>query len=93
MVLHNGLLVCILMYGNETVVWGEKERFSIWGVQEENLRSSFGIRRTRRILSSWVGELCGGKNGVDERVSENVIRWFDHIERMDNSRTDKRGNM
>ena len=32
-VLQEGLLVPVLVYGNGTMIWGEKERSRIWAVQ------------------------------------------------------------
>ena len=37
-VLHESLLVPLLMYGSETMIWKEKERFKIMAVQMESLR-------------------------------------------------------
>ena len=44
-VLHESLLVPILTYGSETMIWREKERSRIWDVQMDNLRCLLGIRR------------------------------------------------
>ena len=30
------------------------------------------------------------EEGVDERIDENVLRWFAHVERMENDRIAKR---
>ena len=38
-VLHDGLLVPVLMYGSETVVWREEERSRIRAVRMDNFRS------------------------------------------------------
>ena len=45
----------IFMYGNETVIWNEKERFRIRGVQMENVRGLIGIGRMDKCLSLWQG--------------------------------------
>ena len=39
------LLVIILLYGSETMVWRDKERSRIRAVQMGNLRGLLGIRR------------------------------------------------
>ena len=44
-VLHESLLVPVLTYGSERMIWRERERVRIWGVQMDNLRSLLGIRR------------------------------------------------
>ena len=38
-ILHESLLVPVLMYGSETIIWREKERSRIRAVQMDNLRS------------------------------------------------------
>ena len=37
-----------------------------------------------------VLELCGVKKGVNERINVSTLRWFGHVERMDDSRLVKR---
>src|SRR5678815_4580476 len=37
-----------------------------------------------------IGELCGVKKGVNEKINESTLRWFGHVERMDDSRFIKR---
>ena len=37
-----------------------------------------------------IRELCGVEKGVLERISESILRWFGHMERMDESRLVKR---
>ena len=44
-VLYESLLVPVLTYGSETMIWREKERFKIRAVQIDNLRGLLGIRR------------------------------------------------
>ena len=43
-VLHETLLVPVLMYGNKTMLWKEKERSKVRGVQMDNLRRLPGIK-------------------------------------------------
>ena len=66
------LLVPVLMYGNETMLWKEKERSRVRAVQMENLRGLLGIRRMERVLNAQIKELCGVKNGLDHRFSTGV---------------------
>ena len=42
-VVHEGLLMPVLMYRSETMVWIKKERSRIRAVQMNNLRSFLGI--------------------------------------------------
>ena len=58
-VFHETLLVPVLMYDSETVLWKEKERSRIRAVQMDNLRGLLSIRRMDRAL-----------NGLDERIDD-----------------------
>ena len=40
------------MYGNETMIWREKERFRIKVVQMNNLRGLLGIRRMDKFSNA-----------------------------------------
>ena len=50
--LHEVLLVPVLMYGNETMLWKEKSR--VRAVQMDKLRGLLGIRRMNRVLNTWI---------------------------------------
>ena len=80
LVLHEMLLVPILMYGSETMLWKEKERSRIRGVQMDNLIGLIGIRRMDRFLNAWI-RVCRVTKGVNERIDEGVLPWFGHVER------------
>ena len=50
-VLHDSLLVPVFKYDNETMIWREKERSWIRGIQMDNLRGLLGIRRDKDIFN------------------------------------------
>ena len=50
----------------------------------DNLRGLFVIRRMDRVLNVRIRELCGVNKRVDKRINEGIIRWFGHVERMEN---------
>ena len=56
-VLHETLLVPVLAYGSETMLWKEKERSRIRAVQMDNLRGLLGIRRMDRVPNARIREL------------------------------------
>ena len=56
-VLNETLLVPVLMYGNETMLWKEKKRSRVWDVQMDNRRRLLGIRRMNRVPNAWIREL------------------------------------
>ena len=90
LVLYETLLVPVLMYGSETMLWKEKEKSRIRSVQMDNLRGLLGIRRMDRVHNTRKREFCGVKKGLNERIDEGVISWFGHVERMENDRFAKR---
>ena len=57
-VLHESLLVPVLMYGTETMLWREKERSRERSVQMDNLRALLGIRRMDIVPNARVKDLC-----------------------------------
>ena len=70
--MHETLLVPVLMYDSETMLWKEKERSRVRAVQMDNLRGLLGIRRMDRIPNTQIRELCGVRKGLDE----GILQWF-----------------
>ena len=89
-VLHETLLVPILMYGSETMLYKEKERSKIRAVQMDNLRGLLGIRRMDRVPNAPIRELWGMKKRVGECIDESVLRWFSHVESIERDRIAKK---
>ena len=76
-VLHETLLVLVLTYGSDSMLW-KKKRSRIKAVKMDNLRGWLGIRRMDRVSNAQLRELYGVTKGVDE----GVLLWFSHVERM-----------
>ena len=83
------MLVPVLMYGSETMLWRKKERSRVRAVQMDNLRGLRGIRRMYMVPNARIRELCGVRKGLDGRIDEGVLRWFGHVERMERDRIAK----
>ena len=49
-------------------------RSRVRAVEMDNFRGLLGIRRTDRVPNTLIGELCGVKKGLDERINEGVPR-------------------
>ena len=88
-VFHELLLVPVLMYGDETMIWKE-EKSRIKAVQMDSLRGLLVIRRMDKAPNARIRELYGVTKEVDNRIDEGVHRWFTHVERMKNDRIVKR---
>ena len=56
----------------------------IGAVQMDNLRFLLGIRIMNKVPNAQIWEFFGVTKGVDERIDEGVLRWFGHVERMEN---------
>ena len=56
-VLHESLLVPVLAYRSEIMIWRGKERSRIWGVQVYNLRGLLGIRRMNKVPNARIRQL------------------------------------
>ena len=67
-VLHETLLMPVLIYGSETLIWKEKESSRIKAVQIDNLRSLPGIKRMFTVSNAWIRELCTVTKGVVEGI-------------------------
>ena len=80
------MLLPVLLYSSETMVWNKKYRSKVQCVQMDNLRGMLGVRRIDKMMNEHIRDLCGVKNGVNERTKESMLRWFGHVERMNDSR-------
>ena len=67
------MLVPVLMYDSETMLWKKKERFRVSAVKMDNLRGLLGIRRMDRVPNSRIRELCGVRKGLDERIGGSAM--------------------
>ena len=67
-VLHESLLLPVLMYGNETMIWKEEEMSRIRAVHMDNLRGLMGIRKMAKVPNAWIRELC--------RVTKGLMKVF-----------------
>ena len=81
------LFVPVLMYSSESMIWREKKRSRIWAVQVDNLIGLLGIRRMDKVPNARIRQLFGVKKVLEEKI---VLRWFAHVERVENDRIAKR---
>ena len=82
-VLYENLVVLAVMYGSES--WGMKvnERQKL-NVFEMKCLSMTGVSRLDRVRNEVVRARTGVRRELAARVDMNVLRWFGHVERMDN---------
>ena len=89
-VLYEKVVVPTVMYGSEC--WGmkESERQKLNVFEMRCLRSMAGVSRVDRVRNEVVRQRTGVGNELATRVDMNVLRWFGHVERMENGRLLKR---
>ena len=87
--LHEGLLVPVLLYGSETIIWRENDRSRIIAEHMDNLEGFLGIKRMDKVPNTQIREMCGVTKGVDE-IDEGVLWWFGLAKRIENDRITKR---
>ena len=39
-----------------------------------------------KVTNARIKHLCGVTKGVDEKIDDDAIRWFDYMERMENDK-------
>ena len=81
---YEKLVVLTVMYGSES--WGMKvtERQKLNMCEMKCLRSMTGVSRLDRVRNKVVRARTGVRRELAARVDMNVLRWFGHVERMDN---------
>ena len=85
-VLYEKVVVPTIMYGSES--WGMKvtERQILNVFEMKCLRSMTGVSQLDRIRNEVVRARTGVRRELAARVDMNVLRWFGHVEKMDNER-------
>ena len=85
-VLHGKVVVPTVLYGSES--WGMKvtERQKLNVFKMKCLRSMTGVSQLDRVRNEVVRARTGMRRELAARVDMNVLKWFSHVERMDNDR-------
>ena len=83
-VLYEKVIVPTVTYGSEC--WGMKvsERKKLNVFEMRCLRSMAGVSRMDRVRNEVVRQRTGVEIELATRVDMNVLRWFGHVERMEN---------
>ena len=85
-VLYEKVVVLTIMYGSEA--WGMKvtERQKLNVFEMKCLRSMIGVSHLDRVRNEVVRARTSVRRQLAARVDMYVLRWFGHVERMDNDR-------
>ena len=88
--MFEGIVEPSLMYGSEVWVLNKSERKKIEAVEMNCLRSICGVRRIDRVRNEEVRRVCGKERSVGMKIDQSVLRWFGHVERMNEERMVRR---
>ena len=62
------------------------ERRKVNVLEMNRLRSLFGVSRMDRVRNEVVSRIAGIERELASRADQRVLRWFGHVERMDEYR-------
>ena len=62
-VLHEDVLLPVLMYSSETIVWNKMYRSKVQCVQMDNLKGVLGVRRIDKMRNERIRECVVGRKG------------------------------
>ena len=88
--LYERVVVPTVLYGSEAWSMREKERKKLNVFEMKCLRSMIGVTRMDRVRNERVRERTGVMCDLAGRADESVLRWFGHVERMNDERLTKR---
>ena len=88
--LYEGGIVPTALYGAEA--WGMRsaERRKVNVLEIKSLRSLVGVSRMDRVRNKEVRRRAGIERELASRAEQRVLRWFGHVERMDEYRMARR---
>ena len=84
--LYEGVIVQTALYGAE--VWGMRsvERRKVNVLEMKCLRSLVGVSRMDIVRNKEVRRRAGIERELASKADQRVLRWFGHVERMDEYR-------
>ena len=88
--LYVGVIVPTALYGSEA--WGMRsaERRKVNVLEIKCLRSLVGVSQMDRVRNEEVRRRAGIERELASRADQRVLRWFGHVERMDEYRMSRR---
>jgi hypothetical protein len=78
------------MFGSESWVWQKKHISRINAVEMRAPGSMIGVKLSDRVRTEVLREECGVKEDLVTKIEKNTLRWFGHVERMDERRLTNR---
>ena len=84
--LYEGVIVPTALYGTEACGMRSAERSKVNVLEMKCLRSLVGVSRMDRVRNEEVHRRAGIERELASRADQRVLRWFGHVERMDEYR-------
>ena len=88
--LYEGVIVPTALYRAETWNVKEEDRKRLNVMEMRCLRSMVGVSRVDRVRNEEVRRRVGVDRSLADRVDQRVLRWYGHMERMNEERLTKR---
>ena len=88
--MYERVVVPTVLYGAETWSLKEEERKKLNVFEMRCLRGMIGVTRLDRVRNVAVRERTGVERVLAGRVDMSVLRWFGHMERMNEDRMVKK---
>ena len=85
-----GVIVPTALYGAEARGMRSAERRKVNVLEMKCLRSLVGVSRMDRVRNEEVCRRAGIERELASRADQRVLRWFGHVERMDECRMARR---
>jgi hypothetical protein len=77
---------CCCNTESESWVWQKKHTSRGNAVEMRTLRSMVGVKLSDRVRNEVIREECGVKGDQVTKIEKDMLRWFGHVERMDERR-------
>ena len=81
--LYEGVILPTALYGAEAWAMRSAERRKVNVLEIKSLRSLVGVSRMDRVRNEEVRRRAGIERELANRADQKVLRWFGHVERMD----------
>jgi hypothetical protein len=88
--MYEGIVAPTLLYGSEVWVTSAAERTRMEVMEMKCMRAMCGVRIMDRGRNEEVCRWCGSEVSIGEIMDINVMRWYGHVERMEEDRIAKR---
>lgn len=86
---YKTVMVPTLLYGSESWVCQKRHLSKVNAVGMDYLRRVCGKNRRDRVRNDWVLDNCGVSENIEVKYDKGMLRWFGHVERMNDGRLTK----